>query len=40
MAEKRSVLYDTNRVAKVLMLIGSSMVAIYLMFIAVLLAFV
>lgn len=38
LAERRSVLYDTNRVAKVLLFIASAMMALYLVFVAVLLA--
>lgn len=40
LAEQRSVLYDTNRVAKVLIFIAVSMVALYLMFISVMLSFI
>lgn len=40
LAETRSVLYETNKVAKVMMMIGSAMVAIYLMFFAVMLSLI
>lgn len=39
-SEQRSALYETNTIAKVLMIIGSCMVAVYLMFIAVMLALI
>ena len=40
LAEKRSVLYESNKIAKVLIMLGLSMVVIYLMFIAVILSLI